>query len=151
MHVNRARKAHLLHEFADEQRMPGRERLRPACQAAKLVSLCDRNAEQIGQLDDLLLGLGLGDLVVLALISWPFFCNAMATLSWLFDTHNSGRIGSPSVAGSMTLRRSSISVASRLDRCRRPPPLAAHPAFRQRHGTHDSGRSCTVSTRARRD
>jgi len=38
-------------------------------------------------------------------------------------THNSGRMGSPSVAGSMTLRRSSISVGSRLDRCRRPPPL----------------------------
>ncbi len=32
-------------------------------------------------------------------------------------------MGSPSVAGSMTLRRSSISVASRLDRCGRPPPL----------------------------
>ena len=32
-------------------------------------------------------------------------------------------MGSPSVAGSMTLRRSSISVVSRLDRCRRPPPL----------------------------
>ena len=32
-------------------------------------------------------------------------------------------MGSPSVAGSMMLRRSSISVASRLDGCRRPPPL----------------------------
>ena len=32
-------------------------------------------------------------------------------------------MGSPSVAGSMTLRRSLISVVSRLDRCRRPPPL----------------------------
>lgn len=33
------------------------------------------------------------------------------------------RMGSPSVAGSMMLRRSSISVASRLYRGRRPPPL----------------------------
>jgi len=32
-------------------------------------------------------------------------------------------MGSPSVAGSMTPRRSLISVASRLDRGRRPPPL----------------------------
>ena len=37
--------------------------------------------------------------------------------------HRPGCRASPSVAGSMTLRRSSISVASRLDRCRRPPPL----------------------------
>src|SRR5665647_762277 len=54
---------------------------------------------------------------------WPLFCNATASLSWLFETHNSGRIGSPSVAGSMMRRRSSISVVSWLHRRRRPPPL----------------------------
>src|SRR5271165_6355030 len=50
-------------------------------------------------------------------------CKATASLSWLFETHSNGRTGHPSVAGSTMRRRSSISVGSRLDKARRPPPL----------------------------
>jgi len=35
-----------------------------------------------------------------ALTLWPIPRSAAASFSWLFDTHRSGRIGSPIVAGS---------------------------------------------------
>ena len=58
---------------------------------------------------------------VLALIGGPSRQRA-ASLSWLFETHSSGRTGSPRVAGSTMRRRSSISVASVSVNARRPPP-----------------------------
>src|SRR5215831_16048539 len=60
---------------------------------------------------------------LLALTLWPISCKAAASLSWLFETHNSGRMGSPRVTGSTMRFRSSMSVGSVLDKYRRPPPL----------------------------
>ena len=48
--------------------------------------------------------------------------SADASLSRLFDTHSSGRVGSPNVAGSMRRLRSSSNVASRSSFRRGPPP-----------------------------
>ena len=52
----------------------------------------------------------------------PISRNAAASLAWLFDTHSNGRIGSPTVAGSSSLRKSSSSVGSFRVSGRRPPP-----------------------------
>ena len=49
---------------------------------------------------------------LLGLIEWPMATSAAASLSRLFDTHSSGRTGSPSVTGSTSRLRSSSSVAS---------------------------------------
>src|SRR5208337_3712401 len=59
---------------------------------------------------------------LLGLIEWPMATSADASLSRLFDTHSSGRTGSPSVAGSTRRLRSSSSVASVSVNDRGPPP-----------------------------
>src|SRR5208337_4248802 len=59
---------------------------------------------------------------LLGLIEWPMATSADASLSRLFDTHSSGRAGSPSVAGSTRRLRSSSSVASVSVNDRGPPP-----------------------------
>ena len=60
--------------------------------------------------------------------------SASASLAWLFDTHTSGRMGSPSVAGSINFRKSSSSVGSFRVSERRPPP--ARRFFFARFRTH---------------
>ena len=73
----------------------------------------------------------------LGMLLLPIWCpishNAAASFAWLFDTHSSGRIGSPIVAGSSNRRRSSSSVGSFDGQCR---PAAAWPPnlARQRAG-----------------
>ena len=59
---------------------------------------------------------------LLGLIAWPISTRVIASLSKLFDTHDSGRTGSPNVAGSTMRFRSRSSVASRAMSCRGPPP-----------------------------
>src|SRR5258706_15273085 len=59
---------------------------------------------------------------LLGLIEWPMSASADASLSWLFETRTSGRIGSPNVAGSTRRLRSSSNVASRSSFRRGPPP-----------------------------
>jgi hypothetical protein len=54
---------------------------------------------------------------------WFIACSAAASFSRLLDTHSSGRIGSPIVAGSTNRRRSSSTVGSTVLESGRPAPL----------------------------
>src|SRR5271168_2205331 len=58
-----------------------------------------------------------------ALTLWPISCSAVASFSWLFETHRSGRIGSPIVAVSSNCRRSSSNVGSLVVIAGRPAPF----------------------------
>src|SRR5208337_1454863 len=57
---------------------------------------------------------------------WPRARSAVASLSWLLETHRNGRIGSPIVAGSSNRCKSSNSVGSLTVNRGVPPPLAPH-------------------------
>src|SRR3954470_378948 len=66
------------------------------------------------------------------LILCPIACKAVASLTWLLDTHSSGRIGSPSVTGSISRRRSSSRLGSLVLKGRRPLPARRTCPDRQR-------------------
>src|SRR5580704_3392694 len=60
--------------------------------------------------------------MLLSATLWPVSRNATASFAWLFETHISGRIGSPIVTGSTNSRRSSSRVGSFSIRVGPPPP-----------------------------
>jgi hypothetical protein len=60
-HIDLARIAHVAQLRPDEERMPGRERLRPEAERARLSG--DRQAEELGELEHLLAGAAPGELV----------------------------------------------------------------------------------------
>ena len=60
-HVDLARIAHVAQQRSEIERMPRRERLRPEAERSRLAG--DRQAEQLGELDQLLVGAAPGDLV----------------------------------------------------------------------------------------
>src|SRR5208337_5024282 len=67
---------------------------------------------------------------------WPMARSAVASLSWLLETHRNGRIGSPIVAGSSNRCKSSNSVGSLTVNRGVPPPLrrtspVKEPGFRK--------------------